>query len=255
MPAARKDKMICTKCGGPNDRGPKMVWCNACQRTAAQKWAKENREKRRQSVKKYDKSPLGIAKHAAWREANKDHLKKWGQANYKKRRKRAIAQAKARRERLKKENAAALRAYETGLMKQWRAEHPEQSKQHNRNQHRTRYGKDTQYTLRKKIRRSLTAAFNKYLDDKSDGKHWETIVGYKCHELEARLRSTIPVGFTWEDFLSGVLEIDHIRPVVSFTFTSRTCPEIRECWALSNLQLLTDPVNRMKGAKLNFTPP
>jgi hypothetical protein len=254
MPPARKDPTRCTKCGGHNDRFDKnKVWCTKCHNIYAAEWAKNNRAKRRESLRKYYEANKD-GKISRWQETNKEQRQQWARENYSKRREQAIAQSKARRQRLREENPEAYRAAETETMRRWRAEHPEESKEANRKQHRTRYGKDTQYTLRKRIRNQLNEAFRSFALGKSDGKHWETIVGYTGPELEARLRSTIPQGYTWDDFLDATLEIDHIRPVSSFTFTSRDCPEVKECWALENLQLLTDPMNNKKGAKRNFTP-
>ena len=77
-------------------------------------------------------------------------------------------------------------------------------------------------------------------------------LGFTLDELENRLKSTLPEGFTWTDFLEGRLHIDHIRPVASFDFQSNIDQGFRQCWALSNLQLLTPEQNRAKRA--HFTP-
>jgi len=70
------------------------------------------------------------------------------------------------------------------------------------------------------------------------GKSWTEIFGYPIDELFQRLQATMPEGYTWEDFRSGKLHIDHIRAVSRFNFSSIEDPEFKRCWALKNLQLL-----------------
>jgi 5-methylcytosine-specific restriction endonuclease McrA len=256
MPAARKDPTICTKCRGENDRAAdrKKVWCTKCHNAYAAEWAKKNKEKRRETLRKYYETHKDTV-IAAWQEENKERVQEAGRQTYLKNREKAIARSKSRRERIREEDPEAYKASEKERMRQWRADNPEASKETSRRQHKTRYGIDTQYTLRKRIGNRLRDSFRKYARGKTDGTHWEKIVGYSGAELEARLRSTIPSGYTWDDFLDATLEIDHIRPISSFIFTGLDCPEIRECWALSNLQLLTHPANKSKGAKLTFRAP
>lgn len=87
------------------------------------------------------------------------------------------------------------------------------------------------------------------LKGKKRGRHWGDLVGYDVDALEARLKETMPFGYTWDDFLSAKLEIDHIRPVSSFRFESFDDIEFKQCWALSNLQLLPALENWRKGSK------
>jgi hypothetical protein len=74
------------------------------------------------------------------------------------------------------------------------------------------------------------------------------LTGYTADELWNRLAQTMPAGATVEDFLAGRLHIDHIRPRKSFDLTS--AEQVRECWALGNLQLLWANDNIRKAAKL-----
>jgi hypothetical protein len=75
------------------------------------------------------------------------------------------------------------------------------------------------------------------------GRSWRELLGYTVEQLMERLQSTIPEGYTWGDYLSGVLELDHIVPVRDFDFKSADDPEFRRCWALENLRLLTKEDN------------
>lgn len=100
----------------------------------------------------------------------------------------------------------------------------------------------------RRINGRMSARVRQSLKGQKNRRSWETLVGYTLADLEARLRQTIPLGYTWEDFLSAELEIDHNRPVASFSFTSAEDAEFRECWALSNLQLLPKLENNRKNA-------
>lgn len=75
---------------------------------------------------------------------------------------------------------------------------------------------------------------------------WVEMMGYTVAEAEAHLRSTLPEGAAWEHFLSGDLEIDHIRQMRHFEFTKATDPGFLEAWALSNLRLLTRADRQMR---------
>jgi hypothetical protein len=118
---------------------------------------------------------------------------------------------------------------------------------------RRRYRDDPQYRLarvmRVAVRRSLTGGTKRR-------RPTFELLGYTAEALEARLRATLPAGFTWDDFTAGRLEIDHIVPITAFCFSSPEHPDFARCWALSNLQLLPKPENRRKKdrAPLHFQP-
>lgn len=64
------------------------------------------------------------------------------------------------------------------------------------------------------------------------------------------LKGTIPDGYSWDDFMSGELHIDHIYPISRFNITSVDCDDFKECWSLSNLQLLARLDNISKGNRV-----
>lgn len=76
------------------------------------------------------------------------------------------------------------------------------------------------------------------------------LLGYSVEDLEARLRKTMPPGFTWEDFMSGALHIDHIIPLDAFNYTSVDDLDFKRAWALTNLQLMPAIENIQKNASL-----
>lgn len=77
-------------------------------------------------------------------------------------------------------------------------------------------------------------------------RKWETLAGYTVEDLKAHFDQLLSEkGLTW-DGLGKVWEIDHKRPVSWFSFSSLEDPQIKECWALDNLQPLLIAENRRK---------
>jgi hypothetical protein len=97
------------------------------------------------------------------------------------------------------------------------------------------------------ISKSIGAA----LKGNKAGRHWEDIVGYSLDQLYRRLRRTLPVGYTWQDYLDGKLHIDHKIPVSVFNFEKPEDEDFQRCFALKNLQLLPALENIIKSNKLD----
>lgn len=69
------------------------------------------------------------------------------------------------------------------------------------------------------------------------------MLGYSLDQLIERLKSTTPIGYTWDDFRNGKLHIDHIKPHSLFNYTSPEDDQFKECWSLNNLRLLQKEIN------------
>ncbi len=109
---------------------------------------------------------------------------------------------------------------------------------------------DPQY----RINGRMAALMNRHLKKRGGSKGrfpWSEIVGYSVAELDAHLKTTVPPGYSWDDFMSGVLHIDHKIPVAAHNFTSFDDIDFQRCWALSNLCLLTQADNSAKQDKLS----
>lgn len=77
-------------------------------------------------------------------------------------------------------------------------------------------------------------------------RKWETLAGYTVNDLKAHMSILLlEKGWKWAG-LGIIWEIDHKRPVSWFNFSSLEDPQIKECWALSNLQPLLIADNRRK---------
>ena len=110
-----------------------------------------------------------------------------------------------------------------------------------------KYKTDLKFNLSKKISNMMRQSLKK----NKLGKHWETFLDYTLNDLIRRLKETIPAGYTWQDFLSGKLHIDHKIPISAFNFIRPEHTDFKRCWALNNLRLLSAKENLIKNARLN----
>lgn len=100
------------------------------------------------------------------------------------------------------------------------------------------------------LRCRMAVGIRKSLKTGKAGVSWLNLVPYTLHELKKHLIRTMPKGYTWDDFLSGELHIDHRLPVSKFNIKSASDIDFQRCWAKRNLQLLPSKENISKGAKL-----
>lgn len=103
--------------------------------------------------------------------------------------------------------------------------------------------------FREKVRKLVDCTLRRHTGYAKRGRV-EELLGYSLGSLRSHLEGTIPVGWTWDDYLSGRLHLDHIVPSVAFNFQSAVDHDFRRCWAIKNLRLLPAIENCRKGAKL-----
>ena len=193
-------------------------------------WASENRERilaKRKSERMENREEIN-EKRRAYHAENRDKV------NAAKRAKRACPEVKAK---------------EREYMVKWRAENGALRKEHETKRYHTKRKFDLRFMLSKNIANQLRKSLNG-----KGGKNrrtWESLVGYTVDELEARLRKTMPDGYTWADYLSGELHVDHIIPVAAHNFTSSDDIDFKRCWALKNLRLLPKLENIRKKDKID----
>lgn len=84
---------------------------------------------------------------------------------------------------------------------------------------------------------------------------WINLLDFSAAELHAHLERQFAEGMTWERFMAGEIEIDHVIPVSFFRPSAVDSVEFRMCWNLKNLQPLWRLDNRLKRDTLpaNFT--
>lgn len=121
------------------------------------------------------------------------------------------------------------------------------SRERNREWLRSESGREWQREYnaipRNRVHSNMSRAMRACLNNKG-GRSWEQIVGYSKEALMAHLEKQFLPGMTWDNY--GEWHIDHVRPKVSFSFSSEGDDEFLECWSLSNLQPLWAEDNQKK---------
>jgi len=210
-------------------------------------WVAANREKARASAKRTrdKRKHLKAISDKAYVAANRDRIrerkKKWEEANRDRLKALHRAWYQANKERmaeLARKRAEALRAADPEGYKRTLAD---------------RARKRRRTSLKRPLHDRTSALVRSTLKRKGGlatkgGRSWTALLEYTAAELKDRLELTMPHGYSWEDYLAGRLELDHIRPASTFSFRTADDPEFRACWALENLQLLTAEDNYRKRA-------
>ncbi len=224
---------VCKKCGGSDWRGKRCRPCWAAymkvwvarnpekKKLSDQKGWQKNRNKRLKKKREYAAKPGNRERHSAkskeWYEANREH---------------AI--------RLSKEAAARRRAADPEGFKKKRAEAAARRRREDPQALiYSRMGCLVRQNLKKMGRDPKTKA----------GRRWTELTGYSVAQLEERLKQTIPEGFTWDDYLTARLQIDHIIPDKDFEYRSVDDQGFKASWALTNLRLLTKEANNARNGR------
>ena len=139
-------------------------------------------------------------------------------------------------------NRKKARAYH----KQWGIDNPEKLKKITRKRDKKRYSRP-----QGKLACNMRNALNMCLKKGKERKPTFEILGYTAEQLIKRLTKTIPDGYTWNDYMTGKLHLDHIVPISVFNFRKPEDTDFKRCWALKNLQLLPAQENRIKHNKIN----
>lgn len=108
--------------------------------------------------------------------------------------------------------------------------------------------------IKRKLNSAISSAISQSLKGNKKGRHWEDIVGWTLEKLMPHFKKQFKPdkkgkNMTWENYGRGGWEIEHIRPIDSFNFTSYKSKEFKQCWALDNLQPLWWYENRSKSKK------
>ena len=196
-------------------------------------WVENNREK----LNKYNNQYRieNKEKIEEWVIENREKLKKYRKQYNENNREKIIETSRQRRK--------THPEYCKKCHKQWREKNPEYYKKYFFIKRKT----DLKYNLNYK----MCIAINISIKKNKNGRTWESLVGYTLADLIKRLKKTMPAGFTWQNFLSGELHIDHIIPIDAFNFTRPEHTDFLRCWALSNLRLLPAKENLRKSNKLD----
>lgn len=119
-----------------------------------------------------------------------------------------------------------------------------------RNREREYKNKKRKTDLRYNLNWKIPILMSKCLKGNKNGRNWNNLVDYILDDLIERLEQTMPEGYTWQDFMKGKLQIDHIIPISAFNFIKSEHTDFKRCWALENLRLLPARENSIKCNKL-----
>lgn len=112
-----------------------------------------------------------------------------------------------------------------------------------------RYRSDSKFNINSRISNAIKASLRNRGEVRKSCR-WSDLVGYSVESLKASLEKTMPLGFTWEDFLEGEIEIDHIVPLAAHNYSAEGDLDFKRAWALTNLRLLPTADNRRKKDRL-----
>ena len=192
------------------------------------KWRAENPEKAKESnARWYAENPEKVrAENAKWRAENPEKAKqdsaKWRAENPEKKKALDAKWRAENPEKVKKTNA------------NWRAENPEKLKERRKKPEN-------------KLRSAVSNAFKRIGQNKPTNTL--KLLGCTWEEAKAHMESLFLEGMTWENHGKGdgKWQIDHIRPVASFSGASEE--ELKQMNHISNLQPLWAIDNIKKGDK------
>lgn len=132
-------------------------------------------------------------------------------------------------------------------MRIYRKNNPEQTRVSHNQYCKGKYKTDLKFNLNEKVRIMIIHS----LKGNKNGRHWEDLIRYTLADLIKRLKTTMPKGYDWNDYLEGKLHIDHKIPISAFNFTESEHTDFKRCWGLNNLQLLPARNNIIKSDKLS----
>lgn len=180
---------------------------------------------------KYKKSGLNSVCIPCNKEINKEQFNKH--------REKRLAEAKKYRDENKEHYKEYFRVYK----KEHKDEIREKYKPHVREYQKMKRATDIQY----KLKNAISCRIRGTIKNKN-GKRSIDIVGYTIDELKQHLEKQFNNGMSWDNY--GEWQIDHRIPVSYFDLTNDD--DIKECWALTNLQPMWKKENLLKSNKLLY---
>lgn len=185
-----------------------------------------------------------------WRKNNPEKAREYDSKYYKEHKVQILKYSRQYNKKYRRDNREKGVEYN----KKWIRNNPEKRIESDRQyfkKHKVQIQENRKTNLKLSLNNRIGTEIRKSIKGNKNGRHWEDLVGYKSKDLIKRLKRTMPEGYTWKDFLSGKLHIDHIIPIKVFNFDKPEYIDFKRCWALSNLQLLKDKENMIKSDKID----
>lgn len=202
-------------------------WCKPC-------CAEDRRNKRAENPEHY--SALEKARHARDKDKRLEASRKLWLKNADQYR---VHQAKRMVEmrdeynqnrRKKLQENPELRSARAAVNKEWRDANAERVSA-------SRKQKWANATIQQRLRSLVGSAISHTLKGKTKGgRSWQVLVGYKAGDLVQHIERQFAKGMSWANY--GQWHVDHIIPASSFKIDDADDPELKACWALSNLRPL-----------------
>ncbi len=133
---------------------------------------------------------------------------------------------------------------------EYRAKENERKRTDKYREYRNRLNKekrrsDPAYRLFKNMSERLKPYYGRFISKSI----LESALGFTFEQMWVFLSSKIPKGYSIDDYLSGVLELDHIIPFCWYISFEIGDEEFKKCWDIRNLRFLTKEKNRERGRK------
>jgi len=77
--------------------------------------------------------------------------------------------------------------------------------------------------------------------------HWSRLCGFRVADMIPYVEAQFSEGMTWEKFLEGEIQLDHVIPQSWFPYQSSSDQAFKDCWSLANYQPLWSFDNKSKG--------
>ena len=202
------------------------------------------------------------AKKQEYREENKDIVKLQKQKYYNENREEILKDCKEYRDNNKEEKQERDRQYYINntdkikeSIKNYQETHKEEVNANKRVYKKKRKEEDPIY----KTQCNISAAFRSMIKSaglSKNGRSYTDILCYYAQELKEHLESLFEPWMTWNnwgvynaktwddnDQSTWTWNIDHIKPISHFIIISLDDPQLKECWALSNLRPYSAKLN------------
>lgn len=221
--------VLCEGCGAETKRGSGFVKRQFCTDCAAvdDKWKKARRTR---PCLLPEVSEAKRAEAKARREADRERLE---------------AERKAQREAERAAEQAAKPWLAPGLSvaDKWRLRY-----RHDPEFHAVERLRSQMRRKRRGKERNIAYFMRKSVKERTKGDKWITnLLGYTAEDLRQHIERQFSRKMSWDRFVAGDIDIDHIVPASSFDLTQES--EIKAAWALSNLRPMWSKDNRAKWAK------
>lgn len=187
-----------------------------------------------------------------YRLKNRDKLNTYRMKLYFEKHEENLAKQKIYRDNRTEDEIAAKKKYDREYKKnnkdkyvEWRMENKDAIREQKRIWSNKKSAEDVQYRIRRNLRTRIRCALkpsNAYKVDKSENLLGCTIQFYKEY-----LTTLFTEGMSWNKFMAGEIEIDHIKPCKLFDLTKED--EQRKCFHYKNTQPLWSIDNLKKGIK------